>query len=90
MSLSDSTQNPKLAVPSGDALRSIPIAAFSGGEIANVNVPASGIIAKYWLDKDSVLVDDNGATVYAARPSIVTFAPLVVDPLIPGRWRIIL
>lgn len=103
MSLSDATQNPNLAVPSDDALRSIPIAAFSGGEIASVNVPASGIITKYWLDKDSVLADTGTgsaapvvpATVIAARPSVVlnpdgTFAtPRAANPNILGRWRLV-
>jgi hypothetical protein len=86
MALSDATQNPNLSVPSNDALRSIPIAAFSGGELATVNVPASGTVTLYWLDKDSVLADNN-TTVIAARPSITSFSPLTVDPLIPGRWR---
>lgn len=86
MSLSDSTQNPKLCVPSTDALRSIPIAAFSGGEHATINVPASGVVTQYWLDKDSVLADDN-VTVIAARPAVTTFSPLVVNGAIPGRWR---
>lgn len=103
MALSDATQNPNLAVPSDDALRSIPIAAFSGGELANVNVPTSGVITKYWLDKDSLLADNGAgsaapvvpATVIAARPSVVlnadgTFAsPRAADPNIPGRWRLI-
>lgn len=88
MSLSDATQNPNLAGPSNDYLRSIPIAAFSGGEIASVNVPTSGVARRYWLDKDSVLPDDD-LNVIAARPAIVTFSPLVVDAAIKGRWRLI-
>jgi len=81
MGLSENTQNPGLAVDSNDALRSLPIAALDSGERAS----AAGVL--YRLDKASFLPDDD-VNVIAARPAVVSFAPLVVNPLIPGRWRI--
>lgn len=81
MGLSENTQNPGLAVDSNDALRSLPIAALDSGERAS----AAGVL--YRLDKASFLPDDD-VNVIAARPAVVSFAPLVVNPLIPGRWRL--
>lgn len=80
MSLSENTQNVGLALDTKDHLRSIPIAGLDDGERAAV----AGVL--YRLDKGSFAADDN-VTVIAARPSIIgTFPPVVVDPLIPGRW----
>jgi hypothetical protein len=79
MSFSENTQNVGLAVATKNHLRSFPIAALEDGERASV----AGVL--YRLDKASLAADDN-VNVLAARPAIVSFSPLVVDPLIPGRW----
>lgn len=82
MGLSENTQNVGLAVDTKDALRSLPIAALDSGERAS----AAGVL--YRLDKGSFAADDD-SNVLAARPAIVgNFPPVVVDPLIPGRWLI--
>lgn len=82
MGFSENTQNPGLAVDTKDALRSLPIAALDSGERASV----AGVL--YRLDKASFLPDDD-ANVIAARPAILgNFPPVIVDPLIPGRWRL--
>jgi len=79
MSYSDAVQNPALAVQTNDALRSLPIGSLKSGERASV----AGL--GYRLDRDSFAPDDN-LFVVAASPAVVSAAPLVVNPLVPGRW----
>lgn len=81
MALSDTQSNPSLVVQSFDELRSIPIAALRNGERAAFGADT------YQLDESSFAPE--GPSVVAARPSIVSFSPLVVDPTIPGRWLLL-
>lgn len=82
MALSDTQSNPSLVVQSLDELRSLPIAALRNGERA--------VRGDEMYELDEASLAPEGPTVVAARPAIVgTFPPVVVDPTIPGRWRLV-
>jgi hypothetical protein len=87
MGYSDSESNPSLVVGSLDELRSLPIAALlgTGSPAGTPGEHASVAGVDYILDPTS-LAPDDGVNVIAARPAIVTFVPLLVNPLTPGRW----